>query len=271
MRLNSWQSGTNEGSRGKENEARAVRNSICDVVRDHALWAPPPWPHPETTLGPPFGRFVSVCLGNCSTPAYAHVLSGRVAQNPSQLIRHMSGAPTSISPLDLNGLGESPGMPGLTRPAGQDLADAAALCFEECGHREPITLKVTGWKTRTYQAIYPRMTDQKRRTYNDQQEATEKGACAVAICVIHDLAGFAVVERSRTGTGFDYWLGDDDPRPFQKKARLEVSGILHGTENDLQQRVKQKCRQTERSDHTRLEAFVAVIEFGHPMAKVVKR
>ena len=135
----------------------------------------------------------------------------------------------------------------------------------------PITLSLTGWKTRKYDVICPEVTDQKRRTYDDQQEATEIGACAVAICIVHDLAGFAVVERSRKGTGFDYWLGDEDPYPFQKKARLEVSGILHGTENDVEQRVKQKCRQTERSDYTRLEAFVAVIEFGHPMAKVVKR
>ena len=93
----------------------------------------------------------------------------------------------------------------------------------------------------------------------------------MAICVIHDLVGFAVVERSRKGTGFDYWLGADDPRPFRRKARLEVSGILRGTQRDLEHRIRQKCRQTERSDHTRLEAFVAVVEFGHPMAKVVKR
>jgi hypothetical protein len=132
-------------------------------------------------------------------------------------------------------------------------------------------LKVTGWNTGTYKVVCPFVTDQKRRTYNDPQEATEKGACAVAICLIHDVAGFAVVERSRKGTGFDYWLGADDPHPFQKKARLEVSGILRGTERDLEQRIRQKCRQTQRSDHTRLEALVAVIEFGHPMAKVVKR
>ena len=173
--------------------------------------------------------------------------------------------------LDLRHLGETPGMPGLTPSAGQNLADAAAVCFDECGHRGPIRLKVTGWRPREYHVIYPEVTDRKRRTHNDHQEATELGACAVAISVIHDAAGFAVVERSRKGTGFDYWLGDDCPYPFQKKARLEVSGILRGTEGDLERRVNKKCRQTERSDCTRMDAFVAVVEFGHPMAKVVKR
>lgn len=84
----------------------------------------------------------------------------------------------------------------------------------------------------------------------------------------------ADVKRSHKGTGFDYWVGDDGPRryPFDNKARLEVSGILRETEkNSVEHRIKEKCRQTEKSDHTRFKAFVAVVEFGHPMAKVVKR
>jgi hypothetical protein len=178
----------------------------------------------------------------------------------------------STRPLDLNRLGETPGMPGLTPSAGQCLADAAAVCLDQCGHRESITLKVTGWKTQEYRVVHPEVTDQKRRTYNDERKATEKGACAVAISVIHDLTGFAVAEEAWPRTGVDYWLGDDDPHPFRNKARLEVSGILHETKkNNVEQRVRMKCRQTEQSDHSRLDAFVAVVEFGHPMAKVVKR
>ncbi|MFH1268437.1 MAG: hypothetical protein ABIK89_22170 [Planctomycetota bacterium] len=213
----------------------------------------------------------SVRLAGHWLSGYAPILAEQVAQSPLQLIRQMSDAPPPIGTLDLSRLGETPQMPGLTRPAAQYLADAAAVCFDECGHREPILLTVTGWRSREYHVVCPETTDQKRRTHNDPQEATEVGACAVAISVIHDVAGFAVVERSRKGTGFDYWLGDDDPHPFQKKARLEVSGILHGTENDVEQRVKKKCLQTKRSDYTRLDAFVVVVEFGHPMAKVVKR
>jgi hypothetical protein len=183
----------------------------------------------------------------------------------------MPDASYPVETLDLTCLGETPKMPGLTRSAGQYLAEGAAVCFNNCGHPERVKMDVTGWRTKTYHVILPQLTDRMRRAHNDQQEATEIGACAVAISIIRDLAGFAVVERSRKGTGFDYWLGDDDPHPFQKKTRLEVSGILHGTEIEVKQRVKEKCLQTERSDHTRLDAFVAVVEFGHPMAKVVKR
>ena len=69
----------------------------------------------------------------------------------------------------------------------------------------------------------------------------------------------------------DYWLGPDHPYPFQKKARLEVSGIRKGSESDVERLVQKKCHQTERSDQTGLPAFAAVVEFSHPMAKVVKR
>jgi hypothetical protein len=46
--------------------------------------------------------------------------------------------------------------------------------------------------------------------------------------LIRQLTQFTVIERSRKGTGFDYWLGSEDEAgelPFQNKVRLEVSGI----------------------------------------------
>jgi hypothetical protein len=110
-----------------------------------------------------------------------------------------------------------------------------------------------------------------RLTWNDPEEATEQGAAACALVLIKGLAHYEVVERSRKGTGFDYWLGDEDDYPFQKKARLEVSGIAEGSEAQLQQRVNQKLRQTKRSDSTNLPAFVAVLEFKTPKAVVTKR
>jgi len=203
---------------------------------------------------------------------YLDIPCKTVSKRSSQLIRHMADASSRTETLDLNALGETPGMPGLTPSAGQYLVDGAAVCLDLCNHCVPITLSVTGWRAREYDVICPEVTDQKQRTHNDHQEATEIGACAVAISVIHDLTGFAVVERSRKGTGIDYWLGDDNPYPIQRKARLEVSGILRETpENSVDERMRRKCSQIEQSDHTRLEAFVVVVEFGHPMAKVVKR
>ncbi len=83
--------------------------------------------------------------------------------------------------------------------------------------------------------------------------------------------GRKLVERSAKGTGFDYWIGENESLPFRLRTRLEVSGILRGTMAEVEQRVEQKCRQTERSDSTRLDALVFVVEFSRPLAKVVKR
>jgi hypothetical protein len=49
-----------------------------------------------------------------------------------------------------------------------------------------------------------------------------------AILLMRALTGYTVIERSRKGTGFDWWLGTED-NLFQGKVRLEVSGILRGT------------------------------------------
>ena len=98
--------------------------------------------------------------------------------------------------------------------------------------------------------------------------ATEHGAYGVAFLIIGVASNFAAIERSARGTGFDYWLGDDDGL-FQRKARLEVSGMLTGGISAVNKRVAEKIGQTKRSAGT-LPAYAVIVEFGGPMAKVVK-
>jgi len=81
---------------------------------------------------------------------------------------------------------------------------------------------------------------------------------------------YEVIQRSRKGTGFDYWMGDESALPFQNKARLEISGIRKGGESDIKTRVKQKLKQTNQSDG-KLPAYVIVIEFGRPVAEVRRK
>jgi hypothetical protein len=108
-----------------------------------------------------------------------------------------------------------------------------------------------------------------QRAYRDMQEATELGACGVAILVVRDITGHTAVERSVKGTGFDYWLGSGDAadaglEPLERRARLEVSGILHGPAEIVEARVREKIRQTRRSAGD-YPAYVVVVEFGQPM------
>ena len=76
--------------------------------------------------------------------------------------------------------------------------------------------------------------------------------------------------KAPQGTGFDYWLTSNDERNFFE-ARLEVSGLLKGTQAEIAQRQREKLRQTLRSDDTRLPAYVLIVEFGLPEARIVKR
>jgi hypothetical protein len=107
-----------------------------------------------------------------------------------------------------------------------------------------------------------------RRTHNDLPAAAEQGAYGIAFLLAEQLTEFKVIERSRKGTGFDYWLGTGGEL-FQKAARMEVSGIVND-QDAVQARVEAKLKQTARKT-SRLPAFVAVVEFGKPLSIFKKR
>jgi hypothetical protein len=114
------------------------------------------------------------------------------------------------------------------------------------------------------------VTEAMRRYWNDPEETAEQGAYALAFLMLRSLVGLTVLERSRKGTGFDWWLAPED-NLFQATARLEVSGLMSGSVKRVNGRLKAKLTQTERSDPSGLTAYVAVVEFGTPRAKVVQR
>jgi hypothetical protein len=150
------------------------------------------------------------------------------------------------------------------------LAWAGAVCLEERKHARGVTLGVFGDFTASYSLGWPETSDLVRREWSDPQEATENGACGIAILLVETLTEYHIVQRSWKGTGFDYWLGLSGELIFQRAARLEVSGIRQGDRSLIERRVKQKIDQTRRSDRLNMPAFV-VVEFGGPVAAVVKK
>ena len=163
------------------------------------------------------------------------------------------------------------GLPAITSSFGQYLAEAGAVCLESQGHQQGRILDVQGEQPQQYPIYWPHVTDQLSRCLNDPDEATEYGAVGIAVLITKKLVGYSVVDRSRKGTGFDYWLGDEAGVPFQNKARLEVSGIRNGDEKALKSRVNKKLRQTDPSDSTGLPAYIVVVEFGRPVVEVRKK
>jgi hypothetical protein len=171
--------------------------------------------------------------------------------------------------LDLNEL--LTGLPALTPSFGGVMADCCAVCLDFNGHTAGVTMRVDGAFPGHVTVVAPPVTDQIKRTHHDLDRAAENGAYGIAILLIRRHAGFTVIDQSRKGTGFDYWLGDEGEL-FQAKARLEASGIVRaGRSSRVTDRVKKKEAQTVVSDHLLIPAYVVVVEFGSPASIVTVR
>ena len=154
---------------------------------------------------------------------------------------------------------------------GQVMAECASVCLEDQGHGDSVVLSVDGSYRASYRVQRLAITDQMQSTHRDMQEATEWGACGIALLLVRNLTPYTVVERAWKGGGFDYWLGNKDDPLYQKRARLEVSGILAGDESAISTRIKQKLIQSDPSDDTNTEAYAVVVEFSRPKARVQKK
>lgn len=171
--------------------------------------------------------------------------------------------------LDLDRLAELEAE-GLTRAQGAAFAEAAAHCLEEHGHAQGVHLRVDGQVRATFELTWKRLPPNAAAAHRDLTDATEDGAVALAILVARVHLEYEVIQRSRKGSGFDYLLRTVDPGALAPYARLEVSGILKGTERTIASRVRRKVRQVRigRSRYGDTPAFIAVIEFSTPLARI---
>lgn len=161
------------------------------------------------------------------------------------------------------------GMPGLTPAWGGVMAEAASVCLESQGHSVRVELSTDGALEETVILKRLSVTPQMLLSHHDEEEATEHGACGVAILTVRVLLNLIVVRRSRKGTGFDYWLNSDEDSLFQQGERLEVSGIRKGPEATIKARISEKIRQIQRF-RGGSPVLIAVVEFSRPLLRLVK-
>lgn len=158
------------------------------------------------------------------------------------------------------------GMPGITSIEGADLQENCVTMLHRCGHQSPISVALTGLKEDTFFLHWDdACTEQMERTYADHQANTERSAIAISVLLAKELTGYSVILRSRKGTGFDYYLGEEDDPLYTPLARLEISGIEKETStNTVVGRFKQKLEQVAPSDITSLPAYISIVEFSTP-------
>jgi hypothetical protein len=152
----------------------------------------------------------------------------------------------------------------LTLAAGLNFGHAASVCLESRGHVLTINLSGSGEFIRTYAVIRFDVTEQMKRTWNDEEFTTEQGAYGIALLVASKEMNVKAIEKSRKKTGIDYWLGGNTGFLFQNKVRLEVSGIRNGSDEQIETRFAKKMKQSQKSDGTRLPALIVIVEFNKP-------
>ena len=172
--------------------------------------------------------------------------------------------------LDLNDLGTG-AVPAITSALGNMLAEAVGVCMESQGQTQGVSLMVRGYVNRRHAVVWPPITTQALRAWNDDAYATEHGAVGISVLLADRELDYTVIEASRRGTGIDYWLGHESDETFQHKSRLEVAGLRRAGDYAVKAKVSEKLRQTDPSDDTMLPAYVIVVEFGRPLAEVRKK
>jgi hypothetical protein len=176
---------------------------------------------------------------------------------------------SQIQVLNLQSLDR--GLPAITPAFGAAIAEAGAICLTGEAHQPGVILEVEGEFSTRFQLDWQPVTEQAQRCWNDEEYTTEQAAYGIAFLLILQLTNLTVIERSRKGTGFDYWLGSQASNPmlpFERMARLEVSGIRKGSRSQINARVKQKTEQTGASDAEGLPAYIIVVEFSRPISIV---
>ena len=150
---------------------------------------------------------------------------------------------------------------------------ACMVCMHRNNHDDEVFLELIGDKKASIALTWDDYFDEQiDRAWNDQDVATEYGAVCISAMLVRECTDYTIIERSRKGTGFDYWLGYDNIIPFQNSARLEISGIFIETEqNNVEKRFQKKKKQTNQSDDTRLPAYISIVEFSKPRAIFAKK
>jgi hypothetical protein len=149
------------------------------------------------------------------------------------------------------------------------MAEAASVCLASQGHPIHVELRVDGPFEETIVLERLGVNLQMTLSHQDDEEATELGACGVAILAMRNLTDLVVLQRSRKGTGFDYWLSPEWDSLLQHGERLEVSGIRKGSEAAIKVRIAEKLRQIQRF-RTPSPAWVGIVEFSRPLLRLTK-
>lgn len=160
-----------------------------------------------------------------------------------------------------------------------DVFAAAATVALDQHHTSPQawSVQLDEQDARLYAVAWRAPTDGDRRTYGNDDETTELGACAIALAAAEAHLGLVAYARARPRTGIDFYLLatradllDIVSYDFDHRAAvgLEVSGINRDDSATMNNRLRAKVEQVRKGDSPD-RAIAGVV--GFQTARVVFR
>ncbi|MDS3862407.1 hypothetical protein RIF25_16545 [Thermosynechococcaceae cyanobacterium BACA0444] len=148
----------------------------------------------------------------------------------------------------------------LPAPVAEYLFQAARVCFDR-HHVSPKEFTLEDDKVESIARVEWERTDDREKGAWDNDDATEAGACAVAIAAIELTRSLFAIRRMSKGSGADYYLAlrSQDLEDLENCFRLEVSGT-HSDKSEVTKRLRIKIEQTRRGD-SNLPALAAIVGF----------
>lgn len=167
------------------------------------------------------------------------------------------------------------GIPGITPAIGAFMHEAILVAMAKHKHQSGVVLKVGGAFEEDLTLLW-KLTPNKEiiSAWKNEADIASYAAVGLSLLLMISLTNYKSFELAEYGTGIDYWMDGNLSIPskvFQRKARLEISGIFNETtSNSIQMRINVKKKQIKKSDSTKLSAWIAVVAFNSPKSKIEK-
>lgn len=151
--------------------------------------------------------------------------------------------------------------PGLTKSIAASNLEAASVCLHR-HHHPPADFDVEASDHTILVVDWDSPDPRIRSAWANETDATEAGACAMVLAAVEVVEGLVTIGRAETMTGADYYVAPQGSQPndLEECLRLEVSGVDHGTNAMVKQRLKSKLAQAGQG-RSNLPAIAGVAGF----------
>lgn len=151
---------------------------------------------------------------------------------------------------------------GLTKATADYYTEAARVCLDR--HHDP-PHDFTIESSDTVLSVVADWLPPDKRTkgaWANETDATEDGAYACVLAAAEVSEGLVAVHRAETHTGADWYVAPKGKsfEDLESCLRLEVSGVDHGSESAVQQRLREKLNQAA-VGKSNLPALAGVVGF----------